>query len=537
MDTMKCSACGKAIPSDAVRCSYCGQIQGFGMHTLGGELKSREKPAIEDVQKPQPEPTEEAAKVEEPQKPTAPEKGKTSKLKSILTGENSDTDLDGLRLNDLLPGGETEAKSVEPATGDIPKPEEPAGHVFTNSLPDWLLSDEFKPAGDAASAIEEAAAQGDLIASMGEIPDWVRKLQAKIERREAPALISETSQITPEPVVAPGKTKVGSAKERQIPSKIDVQEPDAGLIESVKAYIGGLKTAKKKPPDGSRRLSRYIWGVIGLAMFSLAAALLWSGSAVAGTSQPAGASLVGMTSHIDTISLESVVLIGIDYDLSLAGEINNTALPVIVHLMSKKVSLAFVPTRTTGSAMAKYLFNMGKKWSPDYPTQKAFMFPFLPGEATGLLQLATAPRDALPTGIDGTNPWSSYELANIQDISDFSMVLLLTDSAKSGRDWLEQVQPQLKDTPLYVITSRQAAPILKPYQESGQIQAMVAGISEGADYERIYLLTTNNQQMQKAYNGVLLFMAVLFACIIVLSIFPQNPKIRSGKGSRNHAAR
>jgi hypothetical protein len=226
-----------------------------------------------------------------------------------------------------------------------------------------------------------------------------------------------------------------------------------------------------------------------------------------------------------------------DYDLSLAGEINNVALPVLVHLMSKQVNMVFVPTRPTGSAMSKLLIEMGKNWLPDYPNQKTFVFSFIPGGATGLLQLAIDPRDALPVSVDGTNPWLSQELASIRNISDFSFVLILTDSANSGRDWIEQVQPRLEEKPLYVITSRQAEPILEPYLKSGQIQAMVAGISDGASYERVHLFTTNNQQMLKAYHGVLLFMAVLLACVIVLSIIPQDPKIRSRKGSRKHAAR
>jgi hypothetical protein len=316
-----------------------------------------------------------------------------------------------------------------------------------------------------------------------------------------------------------------------------LQEADADLIESVTAYIGGLKTPRKSHPDGNRRLSRSVWGVIGLAMFSLAAAMLWSGSSVAGSSQPAGAGLAEMTTRIDSMPPESVVLIGIDYDLSLAGEINNIALPVLVHLMSKQVSMVFVPTRPTGSTMSKLLIETGKNWLPDYPNQKTFVFPFIPGGATGLLQLATDPRDAIPVSVDGKNPWFSQELVNIRKVSDFSFVLVLTDSANSGRDWIEQVQPRLTDKPLYMITSRQAGPILEPYLESGQIQAMVIGISDGASYERVHLFTTNNQQMLKAYHGVLLFMAVLLACVFVLSIFPQNPKIRSRKGSRNHAVR
>jgi hypothetical protein len=542
MDMMKCSACGKEIPSDTVRCSFCGQIQGFSLHKIDGGLKPREIIDAQDLAAPHLEPAAVIRKIEDPQdtqdnqEPAIPPEGRISRLKTILTGKDMDADLESLRQEGLLPDEET-----TPETTGLPKnftqPATFADQITANSLPDWLRNSEFNPMGDAPRTNEESAAQGELAATMGEIPDWVRRLQEKIEKRDNMPPDEEPSHITPESVKETSVPQAGAFNRRRTTPKVELPDADANLIDSVASYIGGLKTPRKNHPDGSQRLSRSVWGVIGLAMFSLTAALLWSGSSVAGTSQPAGAGLAEMTTRIDSMPPESVVLIGMDYDLSLAGEINNVALPVLVHLMSKQVSMVFIPTRPTGSAMSKLLIEMGKNWRTDYPIQKAFVLSFIPGGATGLLQLATNLRDAVPVSIDGTNPWLSQELVNIRNISDFSFVLILTDSANSGRDWIEQVQPRLVDKPLYVIASRQTKPILEPYLESGQIQAMVVGISDGASYERIHLFTTNNQQMLKAYHGVLLFIAVLLACVIVLSIFPQNPKLRSRKGSRNHAAR
>jgi hypothetical protein len=545
MDMIKCSSCGKEIPSDTVRCGYCGQIQGFSMHKIDGGLKPRNVSDAQDLTTPPPEPPTEIKKVEDTQaaqdaqdnqEPATPPVGRISRLKTILTGKDVDADLDNLRQEGLLPD-EATAPETAGLPENFPRSASFADKVNANNLPDWLRNSEFNPMGDAPQTDEETAAQGELAATMGEIPDWVRKLQEKIERRGDKSPEEEPSRPAPEPVVETNVPQSGAARHRRAAPKVELAEADAGLIESVTAYIGGLKTPRKNHPDGSRRLSRSVWGVIGLAMFSLAAAMLWSGSSVAGSSQPAGAGLAEMTSRIDSMPPESVVLIGMDYDLSLAGEINNVALPVLVHLMSKQVSMVFVPTRPTGSAMAKLLIETGKNWLPEYPNQKTFVLSFIPGGAAGLLQLATDLQEAVPVSIDGTDPWVSQELVNIRNISDFSFVLILTDSANSGKDWIEQVQPRLAAKSLYVIASRQAEPILEPYLKSGQIQAMVAGISDGATYERVHLFTTNNQQMLKAYHGVLLFMAVLLACVIVLSIFPQNPKIRSRKGSRKHAAR
>lgn len=542
MDMMKCSACGKEIPSDTARCGFCGQIQGFSLHKIDGGLKPREDIAAQDSPAPPPEPSAENKKIEVPQdardnqEQAIPLVGRISRLKAILSGKDVDADLESLRQEGLLP----DEKTASETTG-LPKSftqtDAFAEQITANSLPDWLRNSEFNPMGDAPRTVEETAAQGELAATMGEIPDWVRRLQEKIEKRDDKPTFEEPLHLAPESVIETSVPQAGAVNRRRTTQKVELPEADANLIDSVAAYIGGLKTPRKNHPDGSRRLSRSVWGVIGLAMFSLAAAMLWSGSSVASSSQPASTGLAEMTTRIDSMPPESVVLIGMDYDLSLAGEINNVAVPVLVHLMSKQISMVFIPTHPTGSAMSKLLIETGNNWLTDYPSQKAFVLSFIPGGATGILQLATDLRGAAPVSSDGTNPWLSQELVNIRNISDFTFVLVLTDSANSGRDWIEQVQPRLVDKPLYVITSRQAKPILEPYLESGQIQAMVAGISDGASYERIHLFSTNNQQMLKAYHGELLFIAVLLACVIVLSIFPQNPKIRSRKGSRNHAAR
>jgi hypothetical protein len=541
MDTMICSGCGKEIQTDSIRCSHCGQIQGFGVHKLGEGIKPREIPDIAQPDTPQTEntpPLPPKTLEESPisQEPAAPTGSKSSRLKTIMSVKPGEIDLERIRREGLLPEGElteaNEGRVIKPSEKTVnDKDNLPAGGV-----PEWLRNSAFNPEDEKVRR-DENIATPELATSKGEIPDWVRKLQERIGGGENGRPIER--EVEAESVPAPEADVLQDIKEveKQIAPAVEIQEPDSKLIESVTSYLGGLKTPRKIAPDGNKHLSRNVWGVIGLAMVSLAAALLWSGSSVNALSQPVEASLSSMTTYIDSISPEAVVLVGMDYDLSLAGEIENVALPVMVHLMRKQVSLVFVPMRPTGPVLSNHLLDLGLNWLPDYPTEKAFVITFIPGGAAGLLQLVAAPRQALPLAANGTNPWSSPELASIRKISDFSMVLLLTDSSGSGRDWLEQVQPRLIDTPLYAVVSKQAEPIFKPYQESGQIQAMVSGIQDGASYERVYLLTTTNQQMLRAYRGVLLFVAVLIACIIILSVFPQNSRVNTTRSTRKNAPR
>jgi hypothetical protein len=541
MDTMKCPACGKEIPSDAVRCNHCGQIQGFGNQKLGAGIKAQN--TADEVQSVTPSkdnpPVIPLNGTEEPAPPLQPAVqtgSKLSRLNTILTGKTAEEDLDSLRQKGLLPeigssiGINTSGNDQYSRSGNA------INDTSDMGLPDWLHTTEFNP-GDEVERTDANNSQAELAASKVEIPDWVRKLQERVLNREDTPPKDEQSAIQNETTPTSDNSRSSKNRERSASPVREIPEPDTNLVESVIAYIGGLKSPRKIPADDKRRLSRSIWGVIGLTMFSLIATLLWSGSSVTALPQPAEANLVGITTKIDSMSPEAVVLVGIDYDVSLAGEVENAALPVLVHLMRKQVSLVFISTRPTGPALANHLLDLGMNWMPDYPDDKAFVFSYLPGGAAGLLQMAISPRQALAIVTDGTNPWLSSELSQIQNISDFSLVILLTDSSSSGRDWLEQVQPRLGDTPLYAIVSRQAEPILLPYQESGQIQSLIAGISDGANYERIYLFTTNNQQMLRAYQGALLFMAILLVCVIVLSIFPQKTMITPTSRTGRHASR
>ena len=531
MDTITCAACGKQIPADSVRCIHCGRIQGFGHQNLVDGL-ARQDP--KDIPQPTQNPkTEDIAlsdgglidHKEESVDSASPPVGKLKRLNSLLTGKSAEPDLDALRRDGVLPDNELVRGNAINVTGVNQDSTSTKEELSPTGLPSWIRSigvnaeDQETGKVDNLNAVEPDA-------SPAELPDWVRKLQEKIHNRDdaTQAIVPGVTQ-TEQKVNADYLPRSGIRQRNTVPT-LEFQEPESKLIESVVSYLGELKTSRKLPADRSRRLSRSVWGVIGLAMFSLAAALLWSGSSVSALSRPPEADLAEMTSYIDSLSPESVVLIGMDYDVSLAGEIDNAALPVLVHLMRKQVSLAFISTRPTGPALSGHLIDLGRTWLPDYPDEKAFVFAFLPGEAAGLLQLAIDPRQAMMVDIDGSNPWMLPELSRIRDISDFSLVIFLTDSTGSGRDWIEQVQPRLTSVPLYAIVSKQAEPIYLPYRKAGQLQALMAGISDGADYERVYLYTTNNQQMLRAYHGVLLFMAILLACVILLSFFPQFSRVK-----------
>ena len=114
---------------------------------------------------------------------------------------------------------------------------------------------------------------------------------------------------------------------------------------------------------------------------------------------------------------------------------------------------------------------------------------YISGGTAALLSLAENPQQLLPTAVcDGEavlNPWDFPPLQTITDLSDFGMLIVLTDDAGSARAWIEQVQPDLGDTPLAMIISAQIEPLIRPYYQSDpkQVSAFVTGVLGGAYYE------------------------------------------------------
>jgi hypothetical protein len=540
MKTILCPHCGMENSGDAIYCVVCNQeldstLQSEDIRNPTVNLKEkndhseipssarRETGSREEIITP----TESNSSGEKP-----------SRLKFILSGKSKEPDLKPIQKEGLFPtlGKAEDSPNIAPKskTPFLDSEDFPT-NISGNTLPDWLRSAEFFQAEEQTGA-GEGISHADLDASLGEIPEWVRKLQVNADKRSTKTPLehqqppsSEDQDSPPIGVEIPTTTHLTSA--------IPIEVSDPGLPGVVKTYLNSLKAPRKLIPERSSRLSRLSWGIIGLAMISLMAALIWSGSSVSVSTEPARPETIIMDSFIGSISPESVVLVALEYDLSLAGELENAALPVLAQLMSKQANLVFISTRPVGPAMSRHLVDRGLSWQPEFPGEKIFIFPFLPGSASGLLLFAISPSEAFPVGVNGEELWLSPALATMHKASDFTLLLLLTDSSEAGKDWLEMVQPRLGQTPLFVIASSQAAPVLRPYLESGQIKALVEGISGAASYERVHLLTTNNQLLLRAYRVGLLSMAIFLACVILLSIINPDLLISSQGKRRRHASK
>jgi hypothetical protein len=110
---------------------------------------------------------------------------------------------------------------------------------------------------------------------------------------------------------------------------------------------------------------------------------------------------------------------------------------------------------------------------------------YIAGGLPGLRSFAEAPQQIMPYALDGSTVWADGRLANVKALSDFKLVVVITENSETARNWIEQVEPKLGDTPLLMVVSAQVEPLVRPYYEGypKQIEGLVVGLGGGMAYE------------------------------------------------------
>jgi hypothetical protein len=168
------------------------------------------------------------------------------------------------------------------------------------------------------------------------------------------------------------------------------------------------------------------------------------------------------------------VLVVMDYEPALAGELEASAGPLLDQMsVLHKPNFTFVSTSPNGVALVERLLTDTKA---DQLGMQYSNAGYLPGGSAGVRGFTENPKTVLPS-------------INVNQLSDFAAVIIISDHAESSQVWIEQLtlakqnDPALSIRPLLVVASAQAGPMLEPYVESQQVAGMINGISNAARYE------------------------------------------------------
>jgi hypothetical protein len=402
----------------------------------------------------------------------------------------------------LEEGGEETQAAEEPAEKADTSPES-ASLAAPAEIPDWLA--EVAPRESGVGLPDETEEEADAGRSPGqeeiapaELPSWLEAMrpvefaaskpppvEEGADRIESVGPLAGLRGVLP---AEPDVSRVGRPSGYSIKLQVsDAQQTHANLLETLIKEEGLARPLPQRSAISSQHLLRLSITIVLIVAVVFPMLMGWPQESPPIFPPEAGA----VNFMINNLQAGAPVLVAVDYEPGWSGEMDATAAGVIRHLELKGVYPAFVSTVPTGPAQAEHLLAIvdqgsGTVWQAG---QNYANLGFIPGGAAGLLSFAQSPQRIAPAYSEtGKRAWDEGSLVNVQSISDFALAIVVTQNPDTARTWIEQVGPYLGDnTPLLMLLSAQAEPLVRPYyqQFQQQVKGMVIGLVGGASYENL----------------------------------------------------
>jgi hypothetical protein len=388
-------------------------------------------------------------------------------------------------------------------------------------LPEWVGQVE---SGENPPSPEES----ETPIAPAELPSWLEALRPEdtvsptgpIEDLSAADVVTAGPLVGLRGVISAHPSAIRARKPPTYSIKLRVTDEQRARVEMMEALLADEQKPKPLPSQPiitSRNIFRLVIAAVLIIPITW---MIVTGSQKTSTPQPGSIpGVVDFTQQIRTLPDGIPVLLAFDYEAGFSGEMNLAISTLISQLMIKNSYLTLVTTTPSGPALAESIINSstGLDGIP-----KAFSnytnLGYIPGGTMGLLGLANSPKAVLPYSLDGTNVWAIPPLNSISTINDFSAVIVMTNDPDIARSWIEQVGPVLRvdGTPLLIITSSQAEPLIRPYVEASpaQVQGLVTGLAGGLAYSR----SVGNMQQNGVWDAFSISMTTSALIIIVGSI-------------------
>jgi hypothetical protein len=373
----------------------------------------------------------------------------------------------------------------------------------TGELPQLGTSDYPAPTDDELAPVE--------------LPSWVQAMRPVDSSIGDSSYVDEEQEVESEGPLAgfsgviPAAPIGSSLRPKAFSMKLQVtdeQQAGASLIEQIIASESAAHPLKSTRMVASQRMLRWILSGLFLGVLSLVVGFGWQNFSIV-----APAEVSKLSELVGSVPDGSPVLLVMDYDPAVAGELAAAAGPVLDQLaLSKHSTFTFISMSPYGSAMVEHLMlnaNISKA-SPEglgYQVgEQYFSLGFLPGGSAGVLGFIEDAGKTMP---------AILSLPNATSFSDYQVVVLMTDNAESGRVWIEQLEfarqshPEIASKPLIIVSSAQAGPMLEPYVSSGQAAVMINGLSDAAKYEYVNQSRPGGARKYWDSFGVGLMIAVL----------------------------
>jgi hypothetical protein len=371
--------------------------------------------------------------------------------------------------------------------------------AFGDSLPGWMDEMEAEPDSAEPEAVEPLAGEEDQEIMPAELPSWLeamRPVTADDAAAELDAQIAKGELVSAGPLmglrgVLPAEPDAAQTSKPPIYSvKLqvsDLQKSHADLLGQLLEMEGEPRPIPSQPVVTTQHVLRLV--IAALLIFTVLVPIVLDLPLVSIPPPPPEVFPITQ-SLVAGVPEGSAVLVAVDYEPGLSGEMDAVTGPVLDQLMKRGIFLTLVSTRPTGPLQAERLLaRLTDLGAPQYVAPQQYVnLGYVPGGAIGLLGFAETPKQVLPRAMIGGSAWGNSEvpsLMGINSLADFAMLVVATENPDTARYWIEQVQPKLGGNPLVMVVSAQAEPMVRPYYEADpkQVQGLVSGLAAGASYE------------------------------------------------------
>ena len=351
----------------------------------------------------------------------------------------------------------------------------PEDSDISGGLPSWVNA--FRPIDGADIATEYTEGKLERIGPLAGLRGLLNP-EADIAKTTKPPTYSDSLQVS------------------------SSQHANAQLLQSLIETESVPQSIPDVSPLSSQRILRVIIGIV--LILTMVFPLISGTENIPLPTQPLPQEIQSIWNLSNSAPLDRPVLVSMDFDPGMSGELEVAAAAVFDQLMARGVPLAIVSTSPVGAGLGErqvaYL-------QSNFPYDHHYVYGedyvnlgYIAGGTAGLANFALIPRQSVVMAydsrpiwelldLDAGNPWLSPVMKNITLLKDFPMTIILTDSPDIARNWVEQVEPHLQDNALTMIVSAQAEPFVRPYLENTdptnrQLEGLLVGLRGGASYEQ-----------------------------------------------------
>ena len=376
---------------------------------------------------------------------------------------------------------------------DLEQEEEPELELARAKLPPWL---------EAMRPIETFRAESE----------FVEEEEEEITEAAGP-LAGLRGVLLAEPVVAmPRSASTGAAA-------LDITERHYINTEILRQMVGEEELELARPEVRATPLPIVRW-IIGLCLILAVAVPILIGfpSFKAPTMEPR--ELDQFQELMNSLPLGQPVLLVFDYEPGFSPEMDAVAGAMVENLIGRGQPIVSLSSRPTGPLLAdRMILRIGG----DRELENGVDFlhlGYLSGGSTAVQLFASSPRSSIVDGFrlpeepDGVRVWETPILTEIHNLNDFSMIAIITSGSEAARNWIEQLNLYIEQTPLVMVSSAGSEPMIRPYHESEtpQVQGILTGLRSSITYE-----VSNGRLSDATQNWNAFGTAMLVAELILIS--------------------